>query len=326
MNVTTHDSAYFAAQLEPYRPELRAHCYRMLGSTQDAEDMVQETFLRAWRGRNNFEGRAALRTWLYSIATNACLDHLKKAKRRTLPQIQRAASGENETLAPPILEPIWLQPYPDEWMATEKNVNVEQRFAEREYITLAFIAVLQLLPPRQRAILLLRDVLDWKAREVANLLNTTESAVKSALHRARATLANQQDELAESQPIAELDTADQQLLNDYVEAWENADVEALLNLLTTDATFSMPPIPSWLRGHRGDWRTLCATNSSSAATAIYKGGCNPQKPMDNQHLDSISAPMMAHIKHMAFKCSRFGMERFWRSSPSKTPTCSSISG
>ncbi len=246
MNLIELDSQTFGAELEPFRRELQAHCYRMMGTIQDAEDMVQETFLRAWRWRDSFEGRASLRVWLYKIATNACLDQLKRSTRRTMPRVRQPMSTMMEPVAEPIREPIWLQPYPDELLALDHSPDLDAQVAQRESITLAFVAVLHLLPPRQRAVLLLRDVLGWKAREVADLLDTTESSVKSALFRARATLASQQDAMTAG--TQSLDTATHKLLDDYVRAWENADVDTLTQLLADDAIFSMPPIPSWYQG------------------------------------------------------------------------------
>ena len=265
---------------------MQAHCYRLMGSVQDAEDMVQETFLRAWRRRESFQGRASVRSWLYRIATNACLDALKRRPRRAVPCTHRTLSTLDDPIPPPVTEPVWLEPYPDELLLIDDN-DPETYFSMREHITLAFIIALHLLPPRQRAILLLRDVLDWKAREVAVLLDTTVSAVKSALHRARATLAeHHRASGAEGEAVPMPDDASHTLLTSYVHAWETADINALLQLLKEEATFSMPPIPSWYRGREaiggltaktvfsgqanGRWRLLPTRANRQIAFGLYR--------------------------------------------------------
>jgi RNA polymerase sigma-70 factor (ECF subfamily) len=191
---TTDNSSEFSAHIEPYRRELQLHCYRLMGSLEDAEDLVQETMLRAWRRRDTFRGRATLRTWLYTIATNACLDVLKARRPRTLPAAAAPPSDPLTPIAPPPAEAIWLEPCPDLWLV-EAPDRPEAHYSRHESVSLAFLAAIQLLPPHQRAILLLCDVLDWRAREVARLLSTSVSAVNSALHRARATLETR-DELS----------------------------------------------------------------------------------------------------------------------------------
>ena len=238
----------FDRLVEAYHRQLRVHCYRMLGSLQDAEDAVQDALLRAWESRDTFEGRASVRNWLYKIATNVCLDRLRQRTRRGIPITLRAESTLDEPIPPGIEEPIWLEPYPDDWLP-DTGKDPEHATLEREHISLAFIAALHVLPPRQRAVLILRDVLGLHAEEVATQLDMSVAAAKSALHRARATLAERQqgsDEL----PVSgyALDAELKSKLDQYVTAWRNADVEALVSLLATDATFSMPPIPSWYRG------------------------------------------------------------------------------
>jgi len=282
MNFTAVDEREFGAMAEPYRRELQAHCYRMMGSVQDAEDMVQETFLRAWRRRETFEGRASFRAWLYKIATNACLDRLKQQPRRVVPITYQAVSTVAEPIPPAVMEPIWLEPYPDDLLGDE---SPEEKFSSREYINLAFIVALQLLPPRQRAVLILRDVLDWQASEAAVLLDMTVPAVKSALHRARAALAARDFDENHT-----LDTAAQSQLEDYVRAWETADVDGLVRLLKDDATFSMPPIPAWYRGRdeirglisktifsgeaNGRWRLLPTRANRQIAFGLYRQSQN----------------------------------------------------
>lgn len=228
--------------------QLRVHCYRMLGALQDAEDAVQDALIRAWESRDTFEGRASVRNWLYKIATNVCLDRLRQRARRGIPITLRAESTLDEPIPPGIEEPIWLEPYPDDWLP-DPSSDPEHATLEHEHISLAFIAALHVLPPRQRAVLILRDVLGWHADEVAEQLEMSVAAAKSALHRARATLAERQQG-ADGLPVSgyALDADLKTKLDRYVTAWHNADVEALVALLATDATFSMPPIPSWYRG------------------------------------------------------------------------------
>src|SRR5215213_902368 len=184
------DAEGFSILTEPYRRELQVHCYRILGSFQEAEDIVQETLLRAWKRLETFEGRAFFRAWLYKIATNACLDFLdQRRSRRLLPFDVNSASEPNTSILPPTAEITWLEPFPDEWLRDEAAVNPEARYTASESISLSFLTALQVLPPRQRAVLILRDVLDFSAHETAEVLEITASSANSALHRARTTLA-----------------------------------------------------------------------------------------------------------------------------------------
>jgi RNA polymerase sigma-70 factor, ECF subfamily len=242
------DQQAFQQLTEPYRRELLVHCYRMLGSSDDAEDLVQETFVRAWRSLNTFVRPKYFRAWLYKIATNACLNERASRSRRILPHNAQPPSQASEPLAAPILEPIWLQPFPDAWMP-EAPVDPEARYASQERISLAFALALQLLPPRQRAVLILCDVLDWPASETADLLEMTVSAANSALHRARATLAeNRTVEDAEPARPGGGRAPAPEVLERYVQAMSNADVGGLVALLKEAAIFAMPPIPTWFRG------------------------------------------------------------------------------
>jgi RNA polymerase sigma-70 factor (ECF subfamily) len=235
------------ARLEAHRAELTAYCYRMLGSAFEAEDAVQETFLRAWRAYDRFEGRAALRSWLYKIATNVCLDMKGAAQRRALPVDLNPAGTADQPLGPTLPESAWVEPVPDERTVAADGDPAD--VAEtRESIRLAFVAALQHLPPRQRAVLILREVLRWKADEVATLLDTSVASVNSALQRARATLARKGVVEGDTTP-AQLDAEQEALLQRYVAAFEQYDMSALTSLLNEDARWSMPPYELWLRTH-----------------------------------------------------------------------------
>lgn len=233
--------------LEQHRLELTAYAYRMLGSTAEAEDAVQETLLRAWRGYESFEGRAALRSWLYRIATNVCLDMLNQKERRVRPMdLGPAQSADASLLGNPLPETTWIEPIPDR-RVLPTEADPAELAESRETIRLAFIAALQHLPPRQRAVLILREVLRWRATEVAELLNTTVPSVNSALQRARSTLAGK--DITTTRSRRQLDKKDRALLVHYVDAFERYDMDSLVALLHKDATWSMPPHALWLRGH-----------------------------------------------------------------------------
>jgi RNA polymerase sigma-70 factor, ECF subfamily len=231
-------------QLEQHRSELTGYCYRMLGSAFEAEDAVQETLVRAWRGFDRFEGRAALRSWLYRIATNVCLDMLNGRERRAMPMDLGPAQAPIADNLNTLPETTWIQPIPDGLVALEGDpADVA---VGRETIRLAFVAALQHLPPRQRAVLILCEVLRWKATEVAELLDTSVASVNSALQRARATLEASNVSAADTSPS--VDAADAELLARYVDAFERYDIDALTSLIREDATQSMPPYDLWLRG------------------------------------------------------------------------------
>ena len=247
------DAADLEARLESHRVELTGYCYRMLGAAFEAEDAVQETFIRAWRGLDRFEGRAKFRSWLYRIATNVCLDMRGASQRRARPVDLSPAGTTEQGLAPPLAEATWIEPVPDD-RAVPSGGDPADVAVARESIRLAFVAALQHLPPRQRAVLILREVLRWKADEVAELLETSVASVNSALQRARATLATK--DLVEADPTpAILDDEHQALLQRYVEAFEQYDMDALTSLLNEDARWSMPPYEIWLQTHRDivDW-------------------------------------------------------------------------
>ncbi len=244
------DSQQFSELTEPYRRELQVHCYRILGSLHEAEDMVQETMLKAWRRLDTYEGRSSFRAWLYKIATNASLDFLDRRKsQRLLPFEKLPAADPKTAILPPSPELTWLEPFPDEWLGDKSAINPEARYSDSESISLAFLTALQTLPPRQRAVLILRDVLDFSAVETAEVLELTLSSVNSALHRARTTLAQRyQHGKLEEAIMVSTDEKTQRLLDNFVQAWESADVEGLVALLKEDALLAMPPSPSWYQG------------------------------------------------------------------------------
>jgi RNA polymerase sigma-70 factor, ECF subfamily len=232
-----------ATQLEAHRVPLRGHCYRMLGSAFDAEDAVQETMVRAWQALDRFEGRASLRTWLYRIATNVCLDALSDRSRRARP-MEEGPSGSVGDQLEIRDQRHWLEPVPDAWVLPT-DASPFELTALRQSIRLAFVSALQHLPPRQRAALLLSEVLGWSAAEVADCLDMSVAAVNSALQRARATVAARQGNTT-NEPLSDEQST---LLNKYVDAFHRYDVDALVALLREDATLSMPPYTLWLRGH-----------------------------------------------------------------------------
>jgi RNA polymerase sigma-70 factor (ECF subfamily) len=241
----TRTSGELDLQLEQHRVELNAYCYRMLGSSFETEDAVQETFVRAWRNYDRFEGRAALRTWLYRIATNVCLDMLTGKERRARPMDFGPVWDSSSPPGATFPEVPWLEPVPDA-SVLPADADPAELAVSRETIKLAFVAALQHLPPRQRAVLILFEVLRWKASEVAELLETSVASVNSSLQRARATLAAA--DVSSSDAVQPLDDAQRELLERYVDAFQRYDITALTSLLHEDATQSMPPYELWLRG------------------------------------------------------------------------------
>src|SRR3954471_5960046 len=279
MAATTDTTPAFEQELESYRRELTGYCYRMLGSGFEAEDAVQETFVRAWRKFESFEGRSSLRSWLYRIATNVCLDMLQGPQRRARPMDMGPASTAETALGAPLTETTWVMPIADGAVLPEDSDPAELT-AQRETLRLAFIAALQHLPPRQRAVLILREVLRWQASEVGELLGMSVASVNSALQRARATI--DQLDLDSSGP-ADVGADDQELLDKYVEYFERYDIESLVALIAEDAEFSMPPFDLWLRGTPDiakwyvgqgsgceDSRMIAIRANGSAAFAQYK--------------------------------------------------------
>ena len=243
------DSASFQELIEPYRSELHAHCYRMLGSAEDAEDAFQDALLRAWRGLSRFEGRSSLRSWLYRIATNSCLRLIERRPKRVLPIDYGGPSDPHDDPAPPLVESVWVEPYPADAIA-DGFAAPDARYERRESVELAFAAALQHLPARQRAVLILRDVLGFSGAEVADTLETTPEAVYSALQRAHKAVDERLPARSQQETLRALgDTRVRETVEQYVDAWERGDVDAIVSMLADDAVLAMPPRPSWYRGH-----------------------------------------------------------------------------
>lgn len=238
------DQEAFAQLVDPYRKQLLVHCYRILGSFEDAEDMLQETLVRVWKRLDSFEGRSSLRAWLYKIATNASLDALDSRRVRGLPKELYPRGDPTQPLPAPV-QANWVEPLPDEWIDGQPDIYPEARYEVRESITLAFVAALQKLPGRQRAVILLCDVMGWSSNEAAEILDMTTAAVNSALQRARETLKQSE---RKSTP-AHLNENLSALLARYVAAWETADSAALIAVLREDVALTMPPLPVWFGGH-----------------------------------------------------------------------------
>ena len=245
------DEDAFARLVDPHRGLLHAHCYRMLGSVDDAEDAVQDALLRAWRAIGRFEGRSALRTWLYTIATNVCLKAIERRPKLVLPVDYGPPTDPHEGTAPPLAERVWIEPYPDQQLGlAEALAGPEARYEQRESVELAFIAALQLLPARQRAVLILRDVLGFSGDEVAAALETTPDAVYSALQRAHKTVDARLPERSQQATLRALgDDALREIVDAFVGAWERGDIETVAAMLAQDAIIAMPPMPTWYRGH-----------------------------------------------------------------------------
>jgi RNA polymerase sigma-70 factor (ECF subfamily) len=244
------DERAFERLVEPYRRELHAHCYRMLGSVHDAEDALQDALLRAWRGIGRFEGRSSLRSWLYTIATNTCLDQIGRRPKRVLPIDYGPPTDPHTAPGEPVVESVWIEPYPDEIVGiADGPASPEASYEQREAVELAFVAALQHLPANQRAVLILREVLGFSAKEVAETLGTSTASVNSALQRARATVADRCPERSQQATLRELgEPRLRALLDRYVDAWERNDVEAFTAMLAEEATFAMPPLASWYSG------------------------------------------------------------------------------
>jgi RNA polymerase sigma-70 factor (ECF subfamily) len=255
----TGDGEAFGQLVEPYRRELQVHCYRILGSLQDAEDALQDTLLSAWQGLAGFQGRASVRTWLYRVATSRCLDALRSARRRE--PVSAPMPGLDLPEPTRLGGVLWLEPYPDVLLEglPDRDPGPEARYQAREAVSLAFIAALQLLPPRQRAALILRDVLGFRAREAAQILDTSQESVTSALKRARAAMARQPPAAEREPPPPPGSAAEQELVERLTRAFEAANVDGILALLTDDAWLTMPPLPLQYQGRQLAARFLTAT-------------------------------------------------------------------
>ena len=283
----------FRQLVDPYRRELHAHCYRMLGSSHDADDALQDALLRSWRGLPRFEARRSLRSWLYTIATNASLRLIERRPKRVMPIDYAPHAGPHEGDSVPFLESVWIEPYPDERLGLEAgSAAPEARYEQRESMELAFVAALQHLPANQRAVLLQREVLGFSAREVAESLETTVASVNSALQRARKTVGERIPEQSQQATLRSIgDQRLRQIVDDYIDAMERGDVEAVVSMLAEDATWSMlaassdqlPGLETWYRGRdaisaflsrgphswRGRWRHVHARANGQPAVAGY---------------------------------------------------------
>jgi RNA polymerase sigma-70 factor, ECF subfamily len=314
------DEDAFRLLVEPYRGAIHAHCYRMLGSLFDADDALQETLLRAWRALPRFQGHELLRPWLYRIATNVCLDALARRRRRGLPiQLGRRA-GPDEGPGEPLAEPVWVEPYPDQAVGLEDGyASPEARYEQREAVELAFIAALQHLPASQRAVLLLRDVLGFSAREAAGTLKTTVASVNSALQRARRRVDQRMPARSQQATLRSLgDERVRAVVAGYLDAWERGDVDALAAMLAEDATFQMPPYPTWWRGREvvagfaaePRHRYLPTQANGQAANAAYRWdgqrGCYVAEALEVLALEgAVVKEMTAFMMPTVFR--RFGL-------------------
>lgn len=304
---TAGDDAAFAMLARRYRRELHVHCYRMLASFEDAEDLVQETFLRAWQKRETFQGRATFRAWLYRIATNACLDFLARHERSATEIAARDGAQEEAAVAPHI---AWLQPYPSRFLERPAPADSEPDAAlvRKETIELAFVIAVQFLPPKQRAALILRDVLDWSASEAAELLDSSVPAVNGALQRARETVRQRQPKRDSAARPRDSSQQEQRLLQQYIDATERCDVNGLARLLRDDVRFSMPPeahvsvgrtevVDGWVSGGFGsppydDWKHVITAANRMPAVAWYL-----RRPGDDRH--TVFALDVLRIEHGA---------------------------
>jgi RNA polymerase sigma-70 factor (ECF subfamily) len=232
-----------------HQSELRAHCYRMLGSVHDAEDALQEALVRAWKGIDRFEGRGSVRSWLYSIATNTALDIARHRSRREFAVAMGTPAGPDAELETPLTELTWLEPFPDRWLPPSTAASPEARYEQRESVELAFVAALQYLPPLQRAVLLLREVAGLSAAEIAGHLDTSQASVTSALQRARVAVETRLPARSQQATLRMLgDRRTQDLVHRYADATERGDIQTLVGMLTEDVTWSMAPVPTWFRG------------------------------------------------------------------------------
>jgi RNA polymerase sigma-70 factor (ECF subfamily) len=279
------DEDAFRRLVEPYSRELQVHCYRMLGSVHDAEDALQDAMLRAWRGLKSLTDRSALRAWLYRICTNTCLDLIGKRPKRVLPMDYTDATNPHDGPGEPVVESVWVEPYPDELLEVEDGyASPDASYEQREAVELAFIAALQHLPATQRAVLILREVLGYSAKEASEVLDTSVQSVNSALQRARKAVEQKLPDSSQQETLRDLgDEELSELVERYMDAWERNDVETVVDMLAEDATFAMPPLASWFGGREeiaiflanspmsGDWRwkPLRVRANGQEALAFY---------------------------------------------------------
>jgi len=262
------DEDAFARLIEPHRRELYAHCYRMLASSADAEDALQDALLGAWRGLSRFEGRSSLRSWLYTIATNACLRTIKRRPKRVLPVDYGPAADPHDPIGEPLVESVWIEPFADAMLADSSTPDA--RYEQHEAVELAFIAAIQHLPGRQRAVLLLRDVLGFSARETADVLHTTPVSIDSALQRAHKAVDGRLPERSQQETLGALNDRElERLVEGFVAAWERADVGAIVSMLADDAVVAMPPEPTWFVG-RDAIATFLAAIPLAATTPRHR--------------------------------------------------------
>jgi RNA polymerase sigma-70 factor (ECF subfamily) len=270
--------------VEPHRAELHAHCYRLLGSVHDAEDALQEALVRAWRGLPKFEGRSSLRSWLYKIATNTSLDAIGRRPKRVLPIDYGPPADPHGGVGDPVVETVWIEPYPDETLGIEDGyASPDARYEQREAVELAFIAALQLLPANQRAVLILREVLGFSAQETSETLDTSVASVNSALQRARATIEKKLPDQSQQETLGSLgDERLRELVERYADAWERNDVDTVVSMLSEDAAFTMPPMARWFQGEgirpwletssmtgEWGWRSIPTRANGQPALAFY---------------------------------------------------------
>jgi RNA polymerase sigma-70 factor, ECF subfamily len=284
----TGDDQAFGELVGAHRGELHAHCYRMLGSPYDADDALQETLLRAWRGLAGFQAGRPLRPWLYRIATNVCLDAIATRPKRVLPVDFGPPAGAGEGPGEPVVELVWLEPYPDEALGLESGLAApDARYEQRESVELAFVAALQHLPANQRAVLILRDVLGFSAREAAERLDTSVASVNSALQRARKTVDERLPERSQQTTLRAVgDERIRELVDAYVDAWARRDVEAIAAMLAEDAVFSMPPWAAWWQGRETIAAFASATHDECPESRMVPTTANGQPALAGYSLDS----------------------------------------
>jgi RNA polymerase sigma-70 factor, ECF subfamily len=329
------DQNAFGELAGAHRAELRAHCYRVLGSLEDAEDALQEALLRAWRGLSGFEGRSSVRSWLYAIATNAAMDVARRRSRRELPVGFGPSGAPDAGVGPSQAEPLWLEPYPDHWLADDGSSSPEARYEQRESVELAFVVALQHLPPLQRAVLLLREVAGFPTTEIARQLGTSAAAVNSALQRARAAARDRLPARSQQATLRQLgDDRTRALVERYADALERGDADTLVSMLTEEATWSMPPVPTWYGGHENirefllggplcvRWRHRAAAANGQLAVGcyIYDSGSDRYIPwvidvltLEGDKIAAVTAFLTAEAHESARPESRVtGTELFWR--------------